>query len=94
MWDNVDIEVTWKVGVVGFNTLANSTFTGQQTQLFQNEPASSIYGNYGAEYIGWEKLPEPYRSDLSATTVSELATFPADWPEIEYEIASVYMPGI
>jgi len=53
-----------------------------------------MYGNYGADYIGREKLPEPYRSTLSSTTLSELATFGAAWPEIEYEIASVYTSGI
>jgi choline dehydrogenase len=37
-----------------------------------------MYGSYGADYIGWEKLPEPYRSNLSSTAVSELAVFPAD----------------
>jgi len=94
MWDHIDIEVTWKVGLDGFNTLANSTFAAQQARLFQNEPASSMYGSYGADYIGWEKLPEPYRSNLSSTAVSELTAFPADWPEIEYEIASVYMSGV
>jgi choline dehydrogenase len=94
MWDHIDIEVTWKVGVDGFNTLANSTFADQQARLFHNEPASSMYGSYGANYIGWEKLPERYRSNLSNTAVSELATFPADWPEIEYKIASVYMSGV
>jgi choline dehydrogenase len=34
MWDHIDIEVTWKVGVEGFNTLANFTFAEQQAQLF------------------------------------------------------------
>jgi len=53
-----------------------------------------MYGSYGADYIGWEKLPEPYRSNLSSAAVSELTAFPTDWPEIEYEIASVYMSGV
>jgi choline dehydrogenase len=53
-----------------------------------------MYGSYGADYIGWEKLPEPYRSNLSSAAVSELAAFPDDWPEIEYQIASVYMSGV
>jgi choline dehydrogenase len=94
MWDHIDIEATWKVGVVSFNSPANLTYAAQQAQLFQNEPASSMYGNYGGDYIGWEKLPVPYRSNLSSTALSELATFGADWPEIEYEIASVYTSGI
>ncbi|KUJ10443.1 alcohol oxidase [Mollisia scopiformis] len=94
MWDHIDIEVTYKVGVDGFNTLANLTYAAQQADLFHSEPASSIYGNYGADFIGWEKLPGPYRSNLSSSAVNELAEFPADWPEIEYEIASVVMSGI
>ncbi|CZR52819.1 related to choline dehydrogenase [Phialocephala subalpina] len=94
MWDHIDMEVTWKVGVVGFNTLSNTIFAAEQAQLFQNEPAASIYGSYGADFIGWEKLPEPYRSNLSSTSIAELAFFGDDWPEIEYEIASVYESGI
>lgn len=94
MWDHIDIEVTWKVGVVGSNSLTNATFAAQEAKLYQNEPSSSIYGNYGADFIAWEKLPEPYRSNLSSSTVAELAKFGADWPEIEYEIASVYESGI
>jgi len=94
MWDHIDIEVTWKTGVVGFNTLANTTYAVQEAELFANEPASSIYGTYGADYIGWEKLPEPYRSNLSSTAINQLAAFGPDWPEIEYEIASVVMSGI
>ncbi|CAG8952206.1 hypothetical protein HYFRA_00000946 [Hymenoscyphus fraxineus] len=93
MWDHIDIEVTWKVGVDGFNTLANLTFAEQQKQLFRSN-LSSMYGTYGADYIGWEKLPEPYRSSLSNTTITQLSTYPADWPEIEYEIASVRMSGV
>lgn len=94
MWDHIDIEVTWKVGVDGFNTLANTTYAAEQAQLYYEQPANSIYGNYGADYIGWEKLPEPFRSGLSNSTISELATFSADWPEVEYEIASVFESGI
>ena len=34
--------------------------------------------------LGFEKLPEPLRSTLSASTRSDLDTnFPADWPELE-----------
>jgi choline dehydrogenase-like flavoprotein len=51
MWDPIDIEVTWKVGVVGSNALANLTYATEQAQLFHDE-RSSTYGNYGADYIG------------------------------------------
>lgn len=93
MWDHINLEVTWKVAVDGLNTLQNTTFAAEQAAAFNSpEPASSIYGSYGADYIGWEKLPEPYRSSLSESSRQALAQFPADWPEIEYEIASIISP--
>ena len=34
-------------------------------------------------YLGWEKLPDSYRGNLSASARADLAKFPADWPELE-----------
>lgn len=43
--------------------------------------------------LGWEKLPEPYRSNLSASTRQALeSTFPPDWPELEW-LPSPGAPG-
>lgn len=44
------------------------------------------------DFIGWEKLPEPYRSALSQSARDELAGFSADWPELEYEINQAFTP--
>ncbi|KAK5144254.1 hypothetical protein LTR32_003785 [Rachicladosporium monterosium] len=45
----------------------------------------AVYVNTAsADYYGFEKLPEPYRSSLSNETLAQLATFPSDWPEIEW----------
>jgi choline dehydrogenase len=90
MWDHIDIEVTYKVGVVGFNTIKNQTYNQEQLDAYRTIPAKSMYGSYGADYIGWEKLPADYRANTSSTTRDALATFPSDWPEIEYEVASIY----
>jgi choline dehydrogenase len=90
MWDHIDIEVTYKVDVVGFNTLKNQTYNQEQLDAFREIPAKSMYGSYGTDYIGWEKLPADYRANMSSTAREALAAFPSDWPEIEYEIASVY----
>jgi len=49
--------------------------------------------NAGVDYIGWEKLPEPYRSNLSASAKSDLARYPADWPELEYEVTGAHLVG-
>lgn len=44
------------------------------------------------DLIGWEKLPEPYRSSLSSQARKDLSQFPPDWPEIEYEITQALTP--
>lgn len=90
MWDHIDIEVTYKVGVIGFNTIKNQTYNQEQLDGFRTIPAKSMYGSYGADYIGWEKLPADYRANMSSAARDALAVFPPDWPEIEYEIASTY----
>jgi choline dehydrogenase len=42
---------------------------------------------------GWEKLPAENRARLSNSTLAWLATFPEDWPEVEYqEIAFSNVP--
>lgn len=43
------------------------------------------------DYLGWEKTPDSLRSDLGSFALSELAQFPADWPEIEYLSAPGYV---
>ena len=36
-------------------------------------------------FLGWEKLPEPYRKNLTPSSRHALDTsFPADWPELEH----------
>lgn len=39
--------------------------------------------NPGTNFIGWEKLPESYRGNFTPSTAADLASFPADWPELE-----------
>lgn len=39
-------------------------------------------------HIGWEKLPEKYRKNLSPAAKAALAKYPADWPELEYVVGS------
>ncbi|KAL8945210.1 MAG: hypothetical protein Q9211_000260 [Gyalolechia sp. 1 TL-2023] len=62
--------------------LADPTFAAQATEDFlasQTGPLSSPGGNW----VGWEKIPRPLRDALSNATISDLSTFPSDWPEIE-----------
>ena len=50
---------------------------------------SGILTSPGVEYIGWEKLPARYRTNFTASTIADLARFPPDWPEVEYEISQL-----
>ena len=43
--------------------------------------------------LGWEKLPPSYRANLSPAALKDLATFPADWPEVEMVIGALAVPG-
>lgn len=45
-----------------------------------------------ADFLGWEKLPEPFRSNLSQATRNGLTKYPSDWPELEYEINQAIQP--
>lgn len=49
----------------------------------------------GTGVVGWEKLPGAYRAALSNTTRALLdASFPADWPEIEWlPMSALYGTG-
>lgn len=41
----------------------------------------------GVDWIDWEKLPDAYRSNFTNSTSTDLAKFPQDWPEVEYDIS-------
>ncbi|KAL6719167.1 hypothetical protein ACLMJK_003404 [Lecanora helva] len=38
----------------------------------------------GGQIYRWEKLPEAYRSSLSAESLANFSQSPADWPELEH----------
>jgi hypothetical protein len=39
--------------------------------------------NNGADFVGWEKIPDAFRGGFSCLTNDTLAAYPKDWPEIE-----------
>ena len=53
-------------------------------QEYQNS-ASGPLSVAATGVLGWEKLPSPYRDNLTQTAIDALSSsFPADWPELEY----------
>ena len=90
MWDHPTSGTSHRVDVLTASAaLDNATLAALNAQRYLTS-ASGPLSVYGPAYYGWEKLPEPYRSNLSATSRAALASFPPDWPEIEWLVISAY----
>ncbi|TVY82049.1 Dehydrogenase [Lachnellula suecica] len=89
MWDHYIFGASYQVNVVTHSAVSNATYLAEVTQQWEKD-GSGILGNPGGDLIAWEKLPSPYRKSLSTSTLNALATFPQDWPEIEYLILDAY----
>lgn len=82
IWDHPYYGIGYKVNVETDQALANPATLEQANIDFiqsQTGPLTSV----GADLIGWQKVPSEYRSKLSSAAVSDLASFPSDWPELE-----------
>lgn len=91
MWDH---PVFGAAHAVDVNTASagidNATLARQLVQTYLST-AGGPNSIFGPGYYGFEKLPQPYRSALSGSTLAELdTTFPADWPEIEWLPVAAY----
>jgi choline dehydrogenase len=69
--------------------LNNATLAALGIQLYINN-ATGPLSIFGPGIYGWEKLPQPYRSNLTKSSLQALSTFPADWPEIEWLPVGAY----
>ena len=67
----------------------NKTLAAVQSQQYLQH-ATGPLSIFGPGYYGWEKLPEPYRSNLHPSTRAALSNFSSDWPEIEYLPVSAF----
>ncbi len=78
-----------RVNVLTASASVNNPALGYAAAEAYINNATGPLSSFGAGYYGFEKLPEPYRSRLSATSRKLLQErFPADWPEVEYLPAS------
>ncbi|KAI9653644.1 MAG: hypothetical protein M1821_006991 [Bathelium mastoideum] len=83
MWDQPIFGTSHRVRVDTASTSAdNASYAAAAAQQYINNGTGPLTS--GNEYIGWEKLPYPYRAAFSNASLEALATFPADWPEIEW----------
>lgn len=85
MQDHPVFGVSHRVNVPTSSASANNaTLAAQFAQQYLRN-ATGPLSIFGPGYYGFEKLPEPYRSQLRPESRDLLAQrFPDDWPEIEY----------
>ena len=91
MWDHVLFGANRRVNVLTASASLNSPITAAKTAAQFRANGSGPLAAFGAGYYGWESLPQPYRSSLSSRALAALATFPSDWPELEWLPISAYL---
>ncbi len=90
MQDHIYFGPSYRVNAPAFSAFSNPTFAAQAAQDF-NDNASGLYTNPTTDVLAWEKVPDPFRSAFSPQTLAALATFPPDWPELEYLSLGAYL---
>ena len=74
---------SYRVNVITASSLANPSFAANASEEFDAHQAG-ILTNSGGDFLAWEKIPSTLRTSFPNDTLAALATFPADWPELEY----------
>lgn len=90
MEDHIYFGPSYRVNAPTFSSLSNPAFAAQAAQDF-NERAAGLYTNPTTDVLAWEKVPTQLRSTFSNRTLASLATFPPDWPELEYLSLGAYL---
>jgi choline dehydrogenase len=84
MQDHLDFSPIFEITIQnGVGATADPATNGPLIEEYRAN-RTGPFTNAGVDYIGWEKLPNPYRLNLSATALYDLSQFPADWPEVRY----------
>lgn len=91
MWDHVLFGVSNRVNVLTASASLNSPAVAARLAEQFRTNGSGPLAAFGAGYYGWEKLPQPYRNAISDRSLQDLATFPADWPELEWLPVSSFL---
>lgn len=83
MWDHILFGPSYRVNVITGSSVANPAFAAQAAVDY-NLDQTGIYTSPGGDFLAWEKIPPSARGNFTNQTANALATFPPDWPEIEY----------
>ncbi|KAJ9648120.1 hypothetical protein H2199_001897 [Coniosporium tulheliwenetii] len=83
MWDHILFGPGNRVDVVTHSATGNPAMLAEAVDQFNNDGAG-LLTNPGVDVFGWEKIPERFSSSFSEAARQDLATFPEDWPDVEY----------
>ncbi|KAI1810351.1 hypothetical protein GGS20DRAFT_567950 [Poronia punctata] len=84
MWDHPTFGPSYPVDLITLTREARDPIYLAQVLLEYTTSQSGPLTNPVADFLAWEKIPAPLRSQFSPSTLAKLAQFPADWPEVEY----------
>lgn len=90
MWDHVLFGPSYITNLITDSALHQPAVMQEAMQLFTSEQGGPL-SNSGSDFLAWEKLPATSRSNFTSRTKTDLATFPPDWPEIEFLASSAYL---
>ncbi|MCJ1377520.1 hypothetical protein MMC17_000615 [Xylographa soralifera] len=90
MWDHILFGSSHRVQVLTKSKLTNDpVYAAQAKSDYLNNQTGMLTSPTGS--LAWEKIPATYRSSFSPSTSAALATFPGDWPEIEYLVFDAFL---
>ena len=85
LYDQAYFGATYPVNVPTNSAGLDSNALAQAAIEAYQKSASGPLSVPGSGVLGWEKLPSPYRDNLTKPARDALdSSFPADWPELEY----------
>lgn len=85
MWDHPTFGPSYPIDLISLTREARDPIYLADQVLQYTLNQSGVLTNPVADFLAWEKIPEPLRSSqFSPETRAKLAQFPTDWPEVEY----------
>lgn len=83
LWDHARFTIGFKVNMdTASRRASDHTYAAKIALDYLNNATGPLTSSGGP--IAFEKLPKASREQLSNETLTALATFPSDWPEVEY----------
>ena len=90
MQDHIFFGASYPINAPTFSSLNDVAFAAEAARQF-NEEQKGMYTDPTTDVVGWEKVPTGLRAGFSNETLTALATYPADWPELEYLSVAGYL---